>query len=46
VALLAVDRPRDLIQGRRVIASGAPVDPALLADPAVPLKNTTVNEVN
>ena len=46
VALLAVDRPRDLIQGRRVIASGAPVDPALLADPAVPLKNVTVNEVN
>ncbi len=43
VALLAVDRPRDLSQGRRVIASGTPVDPALLADPAVPLKNATVN---
>ena len=43
VALLAVDRPRDLIQGRRVIASGAPVDPALLTDPAVPLKNATMS---
>jgi 3-phenylpropionate/trans-cinnamate dioxygenase ferredoxin reductase component len=42
VALLAVDRPRDLAQGRRVIASGAPVDAALLIDPAVPLKDATV----
>jgi 3-phenylpropionate/trans-cinnamate dioxygenase ferredoxin reductase subunit len=46
VAVLAVDRPRDLLQGRRVIASGAPVDPALVADPAVPLKNATVTAVN
>jgi 3-phenylpropionate/trans-cinnamate dioxygenase ferredoxin reductase component len=45
-AVLAVDRPRDLLQGRRVIASGAPVDPALVADPAVPLKNATVTAVN
>ena len=43
VALLAVDRPRDLAQGRRVIASGAPVDVGLLTDPAVPLKNASVN---
>jgi hypothetical protein len=43
VALLAVDRPRDLVQGRRVIAAGAPVDAALLTDPAVPLKNASVN---
>ena len=42
VALLAVDRPRDLVQGRRVIASGAPVDASLLTDPAVPLKNATI----
>jgi hypothetical protein len=42
VALLAVDRPRDLAQGRRVIASGAPVDASLLTDPAVPLKNATI----
>jgi NADPH-dependent 2,4-dienoyl-CoA reductase/sulfur reductase-like enzyme len=46
VAVLAVDRPRDLLQGRRVIASGAPVDAARLADPAVPLKNATVTAVN
>ena len=46
VALLAVDRPRDLAQGRRVIASGAPVDASLLADPAVPLKNATIGQVN
>ena len=43
VALLAVDRPRDLAQGRRIIAAGTPVDPARLSDPAVPLKGSTVN---
>ncbi len=37
-ALLAVDRPRDLSQGRRVASSGARVDPARLADPEVPLR--------
>ena len=39
VALLAVDSPRDLAQGRRLIEAGAPVDEALLADPAVPLRD-------
>jgi 3-phenylpropionate/trans-cinnamate dioxygenase ferredoxin reductase component len=39
VALLAVDAPRDLAQGRRLIEAGTPVDPALLADPAVPLRD-------
>jgi hypothetical protein len=43
VALLAVDRPRDLSQGRRIIAAGTPVDPDRLADPGVPLKGATVN---
>jgi 3-phenylpropionate/trans-cinnamate dioxygenase ferredoxin reductase component len=43
VAVLAVDRPRDLLQGRRAIASGARVDAGLLADPVVPLKNSAVN---
>ncbi|PAZ09242.1 oxidoreductase [Streptomyces sp. SA15] len=38
VALLAVGRPRDLAQGRRLIEAGTPVDPRLLADPARPLK--------
>ncbi|MET9389134.1 FAD-dependent oxidoreductase [Streptomyces sp. NPDC006624] len=38
VALLAVGRPRDLAQGRRLIESGTPMNPVLLADPARPLK--------
>ncbi|MFF4648985.1 NAD(P)/FAD-dependent oxidoreductase [Streptomyces sp. NPDC001380] len=39
VALLAVDRPRDLAQGRRLLERGTPLDPAAAADPAVPLKS-------
>jgi 3-phenylpropionate/trans-cinnamate dioxygenase ferredoxin reductase component len=38
VAILTVNRPRDLLQGRRVIASGAPVDGARIADPDVAVK--------
>ncbi|WP_030319035.1 NAD(P)/FAD-dependent oxidoreductase [Streptomyces sp. NRRL B-3229] len=38
VALLAVGRPRDLAQGRRLIDAGTEMDPDLLADPARPLK--------
>ena len=38
VAILTVNRPRDLQQGRRLIASAAPVDVALLSDPAIPVK--------
>lgn len=41
VALLAVGRPRDLAQGRRLIEAGTPMDPELLADPSRPLKNAT-----
>ncbi|GAB1330161.1 NAD(P)/FAD-dependent oxidoreductase [Streptomyces sennicomposti] len=41
VALLAVGRPRDLAQGRRLIEAGAPMDAELLADPARPLKEAT-----
>jgi 3-phenylpropionate/trans-cinnamate dioxygenase ferredoxin reductase component len=41
-AVLAVARPRDLLQGRRMIASGTPVDLARLADPAVPLRDAAV----
>ncbi len=37
-AILTVDRPRDLLQGRRLINSADPVDIARLADPAIPLK--------
>ncbi|EFE73882.1 oxidoreductase [Streptomyces filamentosus NRRL 15998] len=39
VAVLAVGRPRDLAQGRRLIESGAVLDPGKAADPAVPLKS-------
>ncbi|MEO3972970.1 FAD-dependent oxidoreductase [Streptomyces sp. CAU 1734] len=38
VALLTVDRPRDLAQGRKLLLSGARLDPVRAADPAVPLK--------
>ncbi|MFF4538591.1 NAD(P)/FAD-dependent oxidoreductase [Streptomyces aureus] len=41
VALLAVGRPRDLAQGRRLIEAGAAMDPELLADPSRPLKGAT-----
>jgi 3-phenylpropionate/trans-cinnamate dioxygenase ferredoxin reductase component len=41
VALLAVGRPRDLAQGRRLIESGTPMEPDLLSDPSRPLKEAT-----
>ncbi|WP_405873669.1 MULTISPECIES: NAD(P)/FAD-dependent oxidoreductase [unclassified Streptomyces] len=41
VGLLAVGRPRDLAQGRRLIEAGTPMDPELLADPTRPLKGAT-----
>ncbi|MFJ3819785.1 NAD(P)/FAD-dependent oxidoreductase [Streptomyces nodosus] len=41
VALLAVGRPRDLAQGRRLIEAGTPMDPDLLSDPSRPLKEAT-----
>ncbi|MFD8468886.1 NAD(P)/FAD-dependent oxidoreductase [Streptomyces cyaneofuscatus] len=42
VAVLAVGRPRDLAQGRKLIESGAVLDPDRVADPAVPLKSTAL----
>jgi NADPH-dependent 2,4-dienoyl-CoA reductase/sulfur reductase-like enzyme len=41
-AVLTVGLPRDLRQGRRVIASGQPVDAAGLADPAVPVRDAVL----
>jgi 3-phenylpropionate/trans-cinnamate dioxygenase ferredoxin reductase component len=38
-AVLTVNRPRDLLQGRRLIAAGAEVDAARLADPAIAVKD-------
>lgn len=42
VAVLAVGRPRDLAQGRKLIESGVPLDPARVADPAVALKSAVL----
>jgi 3-phenylpropionate/trans-cinnamate dioxygenase ferredoxin reductase component len=42
VAILTVDRPRDLLQGRRVIAAARPVDVDRLTDPAVPVKDAVI----
>ncbi|CAM5598795.1 Oxidoreductase OS=Streptomyces chartreusis OX=1969 GN=HUT05_35335 PE=4 SV=1 [Streptomyces chartreusis] len=41
VALLAVGRPRDLAQGRRLIEAGTPMNTELMTDPARPLKAAT-----
>ncbi|WP_234363161.1 NAD(P)/FAD-dependent oxidoreductase [Streptomyces formicae] len=38
VAVLAVGRPRDLAQGRKLIEASAHLDPTLAADPSTPLK--------
>jgi 3-phenylpropionate/trans-cinnamate dioxygenase ferredoxin reductase component len=40
VALLAVNSPRDLAQGRRIIQAQTPVDAARLDDPQTPLRDT------
>jgi 3-phenylpropionate/trans-cinnamate dioxygenase ferredoxin reductase component len=45
VALLAVRRPRDLLQGRRIIAAGGAVDLGRLADPGTALRDTVVGTV-
>ncbi|MCX5378823.1 NAD(P)/FAD-dependent oxidoreductase [Streptomyces sp. NBC_00091] len=42
VAVLAVGRPRDLAQGRKLIETAVRVDPAKVADPGVPLKSALV----
>lgn len=41
-ALLAVGRPRDLAQGRKLIEKGVGLDRVLAADPAVPLKKAAL----
>jgi 3-phenylpropionate/trans-cinnamate dioxygenase ferredoxin reductase component len=42
VAVLTVNLPKDMSQGRRLIESGAPVDAGLIADPAVPLRDAAL----
>ncbi len=39
VALLAVNSPRDQVQGRRVIQAAAAVDAARLSDPRIPVRD-------
>jgi NADPH-dependent 2,4-dienoyl-CoA reductase/sulfur reductase-like enzyme len=41
-AVLAVDRPRDLVQGRRIIEAGHRVDAERLVDPDVSLRDSVV----
>jgi 3-phenylpropionate/trans-cinnamate dioxygenase ferredoxin reductase subunit len=38
-ALVTAGRPRDLLQGRRLIEAGGIADPGRLADPAVPVRD-------
>jgi NADPH-dependent 2,4-dienoyl-CoA reductase/sulfur reductase-like enzyme len=38
-AILTVDKPRDLVQARRIMAAGGHIDAALIADPEVPVRN-------
>ncbi|MDH2428693.1 FAD-dependent oxidoreductase [Sphaerisporangium sp. TRM90804] len=40
-AILTVNRPRDLVQGRRIIEGGQSLDVDRLMDPAVPLRDCT-----
>ncbi|NEC67657.1 oxidoreductase C-terminal domain-containing protein, partial [Streptomyces sp. SID9727] len=42
VAVLAVGRPRDLAQGRRLVEAGARLDAERAGDPAVPLKSAVL----
>ncbi|HEY5351909.1 MAG TPA: FAD-dependent oxidoreductase [Streptosporangiaceae bacterium] len=42
VAVLAVGRPRDMLQGRRLMEAGQAVDTARLADPDVPVRDAAV----
>lgn len=44
-AVLAVDRPRDVVQGRRLAASGALIDLDLLADPSTALRAAARSDV-
>jgi hypothetical protein len=40
---VAVDRPRDLMQGRRLIERGTRIDAGRVADPAMPLREAAVS---
>ncbi|MDX3067583.1 FAD-dependent oxidoreductase [Streptomyces clavifer] len=42
VAVLAVGRPRDLAQGRKLVEAAARIDPVRAADPSVPLRSAVL----
>lgn len=42
VAILTVGRPRDMLQGRRLMQAGQTVDTTRLADPDVPVRDTVL----
>src|SRR5690242_6123406 len=42
VAMLTVDRARDMLQARRLIAAAAPVDVSRLTDPEIPVKTAVI----
>jgi 3-phenylpropionate/trans-cinnamate dioxygenase ferredoxin reductase component len=42
-AIVTVDRPRDLVQARRIMARGVSVDPDRLSDPAVAIRDSVRN---
>jgi 3-phenylpropionate/trans-cinnamate dioxygenase ferredoxin reductase component len=42
-AILTVDRPRDLVQARRLITANGHVDPEKLADPGIPLRSAALS---
>jgi 3-phenylpropionate/trans-cinnamate dioxygenase ferredoxin reductase subunit len=42
-AILTVDRPRDLVQARRIMRADIPVDPDLLADPEMAIRNAAAS---
>ncbi len=42
LAVLTVNSPKDLMQGRRLIEAAAPVDAAKVADPAIPLRSAAL----
>lgn len=41
-AILTVDRPRDLVQGRRIVEGGQRLDPSRLKDPEVAVRDCVV----
>ncbi|HET9897142.1 MAG TPA: FAD-dependent oxidoreductase [Streptosporangiaceae bacterium] len=43
LAVLTVDSPKDLMQGRRLIESATPVDVAKVIDPAIPLRSAAAS---